>query len=480
MYYAYSPDTDYENDRTAGKSGVAHSDDALTLDQLHHEAYGKGSGGQPGARRKKRQAFGNIGNQSRLVSEVQARKRLGASHDPKRAMNSSMTTATPLSGGTVASTDASTIKMEWDDLTTDEAAAVHAHRRRAEASRADSSPRTPCVVESPADTTMDAAGNTAGTEDTVPPGALTIQRVNLRRHARDIDAEMEEQHRRQHGHVILEGTVTRLVLWRDPARTAFYFSVGVLLLAAARAPGLVAEHVPVNPVVIAAYASMAYLCRAYVLAMAFPRRKHNLSIDAEEAADFARWCASCCNAVTNAHDDLLSGRSNKDVLRAFIALYGVASLGGLLNSTWLVACVLWCGAFAVPPAMEAHRELISRAVGTVKKEIGGRWTTLTSNQRWGSGVVVTAAVFVSSAFWTRVILGFIALVAMRLYRETHAKQLAGLERVMKDASRRLSRAGSEFHAMVSTPGLFYRRRMESSSRNLMSHTRIQTSGLKWN
>ena len=127
MYYAYSPDTDYENDRTAGKSGVAHSDDALTLDQLHHEAYGKGSGGQPGARRKKRQAFGNIGNQSRLVSEVQARKRLGASHDPKRAMNSSMTTATPLSGGTVASTDASTIKMEWDDLTTDEAAAVHAH-----------------------------------------------------------------------------------------------------------------------------------------------------------------------------------------------------------------------------------------------------------------------------------------------------------------------------------------------------------------
>ena len=112
MYYAYSPDTDYENDRTAGKSGVAHSDDALTLDQLHHEAYGKGSGGQPGARRKKRQAFGNIGNQSRLVSEVQARKRLGASHDPKQAMNSSLTTATPLSGGTVASTDASTIKME--------------------------------------------------------------------------------------------------------------------------------------------------------------------------------------------------------------------------------------------------------------------------------------------------------------------------------------------------------------------------------
>ena len=75
MYYAYSPDTDYENDRT-----IARSDDALTLDQLHHEAYGKGSGGQPGARRKKRQAFGNIGNQSRLVSEVQARKRLGASH----------------------------------------------------------------------------------------------------------------------------------------------------------------------------------------------------------------------------------------------------------------------------------------------------------------------------------------------------------------------------------------------------------------
>ena len=102
MYYAYSPDTDYENDRT-----VARSDDALTLDQLHHEAYGKGSGGQPGARRKKRQAFGNIGNQSRLVSEVQVRKRFGTCHDLKRATNS-FTVATPTSGGTVASTDAST------------------------------------------------------------------------------------------------------------------------------------------------------------------------------------------------------------------------------------------------------------------------------------------------------------------------------------------------------------------------------------
>jgi hypothetical protein len=37
-------------------------------------------------------------------------------------------------------------------------------------------------------------------------------------------------------------------------------------------PGLVAEHVPVNPVVVAAYCAMAYLCRAYFMAMAFPRR----------------------------------------------------------------------------------------------------------------------------------------------------------------------------------------------------------------
>ena len=74
MYYAYSPDTDYENDRTAGKSGVALQGSKgaaeLTLDHLHNEAYGNGSGGQPGARRTKRQAFENIGNQSRLVSEV--------------------------------------------------------------------------------------------------------------------------------------------------------------------------------------------------------------------------------------------------------------------------------------------------------------------------------------------------------------------------------------------------------------------------
>jgi hypothetical protein len=54
----------------------------------------------------------------------------------------------------------------------------------------------------------------------------------------------------------------------------------------------------------------------------------------------------------------------------------------------------------------------------------------------------------ASPVYTRLILCFVTLVAFRLYRETHVQQLASLERAVKDAGRRLSRAGSEFHAMV--------------------------------
>jgi len=68
---------------------------------------------------------------------------------------------------------------------------------------------------------------------------------------------------------------------------------------------------------------MVYLCHAYVMAMAFPRRQHGLSVDEKGAAELAAAAARCVNAVTAAHGDLLSGRGNKNVLRAVVALYAM-------------------------------------------------------------------------------------------------------------------------------------------------------------
>ena len=110
--------------------------------------------------------------------------------------------------------------------------------------------------------------------------------------------------------------------------------------------------------------------------------------------------------MTNAHDDLLSGRSFKDVLGAFITLYGIASLGGLLNSTWLVACVLWCGPLRSTGCGGSPR--LVHVVGMQSRRLAAADFIHIIK---GVVVVVTAAVRVES-FLTRVILGFIALVAM--------------------------------------------------------------------
>lgn len=516
MHYGNAPSST-DVDRTGGAFDapaqghhIHDSENVLTLDQLHHGMHGKGNKGN-GARNS-RLVFGSIGNTSRLVSEAHARKRGGsgsgdAKHRTMRTVpgvGSGENSPTPpkvqlVSGGSARSgaTGRSTARaasndgMDWDP-TGDEAAAMQAAASRHRAgfhgsSNHDhgSSPRTP-VVESPDDS--EGAGRTDD-DDATPlpqPGALTIQRMNLRRRypGFDLDSEMEEQHRRQHA-VMQEGSVARLLRWRDPARTAVFFSTGVALLAAARAPGLVAEHVPVNPVVVAAYLSMAYLCRAYFMAMAFPRRNHGLRVDEDGAAECARWCAQCVNAVTATHNDMLSGRSNKGVLCAFTGLYAISSLGGLLNSTWWVAAVLWVGAFVAPPVVEAKRCHIAAASAWVSTKVGGRWAALTSNQRWGSGAAIIAGVFLASPVNTRLILLFVTLVAFRLYRETHAKQMESFERVVKDAGRRLSRAGSEFHAMVGSPAqLFYRRRAAANNSqgmgNGMSTLGGSNSGISWN
>jgi hypothetical protein len=100
--------------------------------------------------------------------------------------------------------------------------------------------------------------------------------------------------------------------------------------------------------------------------------QHGLSVDEKGAAELAAWAARCVNAVTAAHGDLLSGRGNKNVLRAVVALYAMASLGAVLDSTWAVACVLWVAAFTVPPAWEARRVAVGAAARWASAEVGGR------------------------------------------------------------------------------------------------------------
>ena len=72
------------------------------------------------------------------------------------------------------------------------------------------------------------------------------------------------------------------------------------------------------------------------------------------------------------------------------------------------------------------------------------------------------------------VLGFAAFVAARVFRETHRRQMETIERAVKDASRRLSRAGSEFQAMMgSTPSVFLRRRVVGTS------SRGPSDGASW-
>ena len=440
MYtYAYSPATGIEADRAAFDAAPRdenrHPADVLTLDQLHAEKRGDA-----------RRAFADVGNLSRLVSADRARK----SRRPSSRCSDRSEVASARSRATAA-TDASTALV--GDVGRPRARALRGRRRRATPSPPRPPPRRDRRRFSP------------HSHRRVPRGRRPhrlrrhrrhhpsrrahhpARRYRRRVHDPDHDFEMEEEHARQmgvrRGAVMHESKLARLVLWRDPARTAL--DVRRRRHGARRArPGLVAEHIPVNPVVIAAYVSMAYLARANLLAVAFPRRHHGLGVHPEEAADVARRVAAMFNAAADAHDDLLSGRSNAAVLRAFLSLYAVAKLGACLNSTWWVAATLWCGAFAAPPALEARRADVAAARAFLARKVATRAAEASSSQRWGVAVVAAASVFSAAGTETRVVLGFAAFVAARVFRETHRRQMETFERAVKDASRRLSRAGRSF------------------------------------
>ena len=451
MIYAYSPSTGFDPTRAAALDGRARASldedenhtaprRAVTLSELAAEKRGLGGAESRAARR----AFGDLSNSNASSRLTAAAHRSGGS---------------ARSRATTAASDASTLRMDVS-LTREEMEAVQARRRRAAAKQSqrealahDLSPRTP-AVESPADSTV-----TRDTDDTVPPGALTIQREAASRSrerddARRFDADDFDRRYGTHHGLMRETPLIRLVLWREKGRTAFVFLAGLCALIAARAPGIVAAHVPVNPVVLVCYAAMAYLCRANLLCLVFPSRAHGFALHPELVAAHARRLVAHANALTDAHDHLLSGRDNAKVLRAFLALYGVAKLGARLNSTWRVFTTLWCLAFTAPALVEWQRAAVASAWAFLDREVFDRWRAARADARWALGAALAGVTFLCADAEARAALAFAGFVAARLWRETHLAQAARIDRAMRDASRRLSRAGSEFHALIQTPSRF--------------------------
>ena len=342
-------------------------------------------------------------------------------------------------------------------LTREEMEAVQARRRRAAAkqsrqSRTFGHDMTPCTpaVQSPADSTA-----TRDTDDTVPPGALTIQRAA--RAASRGDATLgADDFDRAYGtyDVMRETSMQRLVLWREKGRSALVFLAGMCALLAARAPGIVAAYVPLNPVVLFSYAAMAFLCRANLLCLVFPRRAHGFALRPDHVAAHAARVAAAANALTDAHDDLLSGRDNAKVLRAFLAVVRRRQAGRTAEQHVAVFTTLWCLAFAAPALVEWQRAAVASAQAFLDREVLDRWRAR-ARTRAGSRPALAGVTFLCADVEGARGAAFAGFVAAReLWRETHLAQAARIDRAMRDASRALSRAGSEFHALMQTPSRF--------------------------
>lgn len=427
---------------------------AVTLDELAAEK--RMLGAAKNTRGTNRRAFGDLSN-----SGISSRggKRTGEHRSISGSARS------------VAASDASTLQMQmdWSTLSKDEISAIQAQRRRNanNGSRAcgltdEVSPRTP-NVESPADSCV-----TRDTDDTVPPGALTIQRANYA--ARHFD-DMEMEHMRQQGysthhgsyqhqhHMTYETNLRKLLLWRDTSRSAFVFLSGIIGLTMCRAPGFILSRVPVNPVVVLSYVCMAYVSRANLLATVFSNRKHGFGINVEYAKQFAETFAMGINKITDAHDDVLSGRDNLKVLTLFTSLYLIVQLGKYLNSTWWTLFTLWCGAFSVFKFGEWRSEWIGIAKDFLRREILSRFYNQPAERRWAVGVVTAGVSFYVSSFEFRIVLGFASFVALRFWRESSIANAKRFDAAMRSASRRLSRAGSEFQQLVNhTPSFLIRKR----------------------
>lgn len=469
--YAYSPSTGFDPTRADALDDEnqlvpRHS---VTLQELAMERPPRGLLGTAMSGAPNRRAFGDLSNSNPAGSgHAGLRKRAGTrSHDSQEG-------GSARSVATTAVSDASTLpmRMDWSDMTRAEIFAIQAQRARAGVSKDgiaggyglpmdDHSPRTPGGhVTSPAESTA-----TRDTDDTVPPGALTIARAAYA--ARSYEGSrnaMEVEHAKQHG-MPYESNVTQLLQWRDKSRSGFVFLAGVASLTLPNAPGFFTARMPyISPVVVCAYIGMGYLVRASLLQSVFSKRTHNLSINANAAKRVAETLAVRLNAIVDKHDDVLSGRDNAKVLMTFTALFSVAKLQTYLNSTWWVLCVVWCVCFVVPKVVSTQTPRIAKVRNFARAEILGRAFKLPAEQRWALGVVALLGSWYVAWFELKLVLAFVSFVSLRLWRETNKAHAARLDAAMRSASasvnRRLSRAGSEFRSALvgGTPSFLIRKR----------------------
>jgi hypothetical protein len=89
--------------------------------------------------------------------------------------------------------------------------------------------------------------------------------------------------------------------------------------------------------------------------------------------------------------------------------------------------------------------------------VSSRFNALSAPKRWIGGVAAGGVAFWCVNVTARFCLSFLALVAFRMFREVHIKELEAFENIVRSASRRMSRSFNEF-AMVLSPAVRHRRR----------------------
>ena len=247
------------------------------------------------------------------------------------------------------------------------------------------------------------------------------------------------------------GAVMEVLLWRDAARSAIHFALGMTALLCAR----LVPRSTVSGVSLAAYAAMTYLAYKHVWAVMFPRFSYGLELNERAVGDAAQRLATSFNAWALKHRGVLAGTDNRAVFRTFLALYAVSSLGHIM-SAWAVITTLWVGAFVVPPFFDAYRYPLTNTYANTYVFVSSWFNSLSAPKRWIGGLIVGGATFRVVNLKARLSLSFLALVAMRMFRETHVKEIAAFENIVRSASRRVSGTMREF-AMVLSPVVRHRR-----------------------
>ena len=267
-----------------------------------------------------------------------------------------------------------------------------------------------------------------------------------------VGARDEDEPRRSRGRGETRSAVLEVLLWRDAARSAIHFTLGMTILLAFQ----VVPRSTVSGVSVASYAAMSYVAYKYVFNVMFPRLSYGLELNDRAVGDMAQRWAMTFNAWASRHRGLLAGQDNTAVFRAFTMLYVTSSLGRVM-SAWAVVTTLWVCAFTIPSVFETYRTPLTNAYVRVHIFVSSTFNALSAPKRWCGGFALGVATFACVSLRARLCLSFLALVAFRMFRETHIRELEAFENIVRSAGRRMSRSMNEF-AMIVSPVVRHRRR----------------------